>query len=86
MMRGLTHARLLEVLHYCPAIGAFWWKTRPDTNHLNRIHNSKFAKKMAGRRNSKGYDYLGTLDTPQEAHAAFSKRAIEASGSFARTG
>lgn len=172
MMRGLSHARLLEVLHYCPSIGAFWWKTRPDITHLNRIHNSKFAGKMAGRRNSKGYgvikidgtdhlihrlawfymtgsepsaeidhentrrldnafdnlreatraqnvantgmrsnnttgfkgvfktksgrfksqikrnrnsDYLGTFDTPEEAHAAFAKRAVEASGSFART-
>jgi len=44
-MSDLTQARLKEILHYCPALGLFWWKERDL-----KSWNTKFAGKIAGNR------------------------------------
>lgn len=56
-MIELTQARLKELLHYCPALGLFWWKERAGSKGWN----TRFAGEIAGNRTPKGYARI-TID------------------------
>lgn len=64
----LTHARLKEVLHYCPALGLFWWKARPPGGRTNNTFNAQRAGKIAGDRTAGGYGRITVDGEPWLVH------------------
>lgn len=64
----LTHARLKELLHYCPALGIFWWKPRDGGGRTNNTFNAQRAGKIAGDRTADGYGRIVVEGEPWLVH------------------
>ena len=59
-------------------------KAKPNSNGYRGVHKNN--KKWMSQISINGVcEYLGTFDSPSEAHEAYKKRAIEAFGEFAFT-
>lgn len=51
---SISHARLKDLIHYCPDLGLFWWKPRHD-----KRFDGRFAGKIAGTRDkASGYGLI----------------------------
>jgi hypothetical protein len=64
----LTQAYLKSVLNYDPETGIFTWAERPVTHQRMKIWNKRFAGKIAGGKNKKGYIEIGLLGRLFKAH------------------
>lgn len=65
---NLTQKRLKEVLDYCPALGLFWWKERPETDRHVKRWNTRYSGQIAGRRDNHGYGVISVDDRGHKAH------------------
>lgn len=72
MTEAPTQAYLRDCLDYSPESGKFTWKTRPDEHFISpdraRSWNTKFAGKVAGSTDGRGYREIKINDRPLKAH------------------
>lgn len=64
----LTQERLKELLHYCPHLGLFWWKKRPEKSWHDRRWNTRYSGQIAGSRNVHGYATISVDGRGNLAH------------------
>ena len=72
MTDAQTQAYLRDCLDYSPESGKFTWKTRPDEHFISpdraRSWNTKFAGKVAGSTDGRGYREIKINDRHLKAH------------------
>jgi len=68
-MSALTHARLTEVLFYCPETGIFRHIDRPVRRSYGDVQiNLRFSGKIAGTINKHGYRIISLDNRKYKAH------------------
>ena len=67
-MSDLTQDRLKELLHYCPDLGIFWWKAKPEIDGQVKAWNTRWAGEIAGTRMAEGYGMIRINRRPYYVH------------------